>query len=79
MQAVEFETKIENGAIAIPPQYQQTFGNSVQVKVILLRPELLVLDEEEDIIANLLDHPLDIDNFMPQTREDLYDRCRATT
>ncbi|PZO38424.1 MAG: hypothetical protein DCF21_08550 [Leptolyngbya sp.] len=74
MQAVEFETKIENGAIAIPPQYQQTFGNSAQVKVILLMPEPLALDEEEDMIANLLDHPLDIDNFMPKTREELYDR-----
>ncbi|MBE9110867.1 hypothetical protein IQ273_15750 [Nodosilinea sp. LEGE 07298] len=73
MQAVEFETKIENGAIAIPPQYQQTFGNSAQVKVILLMPEPSIL-EEEDMIANLLEHPLDIDNFMPKTREDLYDR-----
>lgn len=73
MQAVEFETKIENGAIVIPPQYQQTFGNSAQVKVILLMPEPSIL-EEEDMIANLLEHPLDIENFMPKTREDLYER-----
>jgi hypothetical protein len=37
-------------------------------------PEPLIVDEEEDIIANLLEHPLDIDNFIPQTREELYDR-----
>ncbi|PSN12732.1 hypothetical protein C7293_18940 [filamentous cyanobacterium CCT1] len=73
MQAVEFETKIENGAIAIPPQYQQTFSNSAQVKVILLIPEPSLL-EEEDMIANLLEHPLDIENFIPKTREDLYER-----
>jgi hypothetical protein len=73
MQAVEFETRIENGAIAIPPQYRQTFGNSVQVKVILLMPEPLA-SEDGDIIAELLDHPLNIDNFVPQTREEFYDR-----
>ena len=72
MQAVEFEARIENGAISIPPQYQQTFGNSAQVKVILLMPEPSNL--EEDMIANLLEHPLEIDDFMPKTREDLYDR-----
>lgn len=73
MQAVEFETRIENGAIAIPPQYHQTFGNSVQVKVILLISEPPV-SEDNDIIAELLNHPLNIDNFVPKTREEFYDR-----
>jgi hypothetical protein len=39
MQAIEFETRIENGRIVIPEQYQQTFGDGLQVKVIVLKPE----------------------------------------
>ena len=73
MQAIEFETRIENGRIVIPEQYQQTFGDSLQVKVIVLKPEP-VGEPQDDIIAELLEHPLQIDNFMPQTRDELYDR-----
>jgi hypothetical protein len=71
MQAIEFETRIENGAILIPAQYQTAFGDRLQVKVILLRPEL---SPEDDLIAELLAHPLEIDNFLPTTRDELYDR-----
>ena len=73
MQAIEFETRIENGAILIPAQYQTAFGDRLQVKVILLKPEPSP-DEEEDLIAELLAHPLEIDNFVPTTRDELYDR-----
>lgn len=73
MQAIEFETRIENGRIAIPEQYQQTFGDSIQVKVIVLKPEPIGT-EQDDIIAELLEHPPVIDNFMPQTRDERYDR-----
>jgi hypothetical protein len=29
MQAIEFEIRIENGAIAIPAEYQQTFVEAI--------------------------------------------------
>jgi hypothetical protein len=73
MQAIEFETRIENGRIVIPEQYQQTFGDSLQVRVILLKSEP-VGEQQDDFIAELLEHPLEINNFMPQTRGELYDR-----
>jgi len=34
MQAVEFETKIENGVIPIPYQYRDTFSDDVRVIVL---------------------------------------------
>jgi hypothetical protein len=71
MQAIEFETRIENGRIVIPEPYQQTFGDSLQVRVIVLKPEPMGT-EQDDIIAELLEHPLEIDNFMPQTRDGFY-------
>ena len=66
MQAIEFETRIENGAILIPAQYQTAFGDRLQVKVILLKPEPSP-EDEDDLIAELLAHPLEIDNFVPTT------------
>ena len=72
MQAIEFETRIENGAIIIPPQYQQTFSEGVQVKVIVLK-QASPIAEEDDIIAELLNHPLEVDHFMPQSRNEFYD------
>jgi hypothetical protein len=72
MQAIEFETRIENGAIAIPAEYQQTFVDQASVKVILLKPE--VGENSPDMIADLLEHPLEINNFIPQNRDELHDR-----
>jgi hypothetical protein len=72
MQAIEFETQIENGVIAIPAEYQQTFVDHTSVKVILLKPE--VEDNSPDMIADLLAHPLEIDNLIPQSRDELHDR-----
>ena len=34
MQAVEFETKVENGVIPIPSQYRDTFSDDVRVIVL---------------------------------------------
>jgi len=34
MQAVEFETKVENGVIPIPYQYRDTFSDDVRVIVL---------------------------------------------
>jgi hypothetical protein len=73
MQAIEFETMIKNGAIVIPPQHQQTFANSTQVKVILLKQEASS-QQGIDMISELLNHPLEIENFMPTTRDELHDR-----
>ena len=73
MQTIEFETQIQNGAIRIPSEHQQIFGNSTQVKVILLKPDTLI-EQDDDMIAELLNHPLEIDNLAPATRDELYDR-----
>jgi hypothetical protein len=34
MQAVEFETRVENGVIPIPYQYKDTFSDNVRVIVL---------------------------------------------
>ncbi len=67
MSRVEFETVIDNGTIALPPQYRGRFRG--RVRVILITEEY---QGEEDLIAALLEHPLNIPDFQPLSREEIY-------
>lgn len=73
--AVEFEAYVEDGKILIPEQYQKNFGNARHIKVILLKPleeTSDVSDVSNDILQELMNNPLEIDNFVPLTRDELY-------
>jgi hypothetical protein len=39
MTPVEFQAKVENGAIAVPEEYRQQLGDGDSVKVIVLKPQ----------------------------------------
>ena len=58
MEACEF--KIKNGLIQIPEKYTQKIGNNVKV-IILSDPK----DRQNDIIDELLNNPVEINNFIP--------------
>lgn len=73
--AVEFEAYVEDGKILIQEQYQKNFGNARHIKVILLKPleeTSDVSDVSNDILQELMNNPLEIDNFVPLTRDELY-------
>jgi hypothetical protein len=70
MHAYEFKAKPENGRIEIPAEYKDKIVGTVRV---------IVLSQEQrvgaaDLIDRLLEHPLEIENFAPLTREEVYER-----
>lgn len=69
MEAIEFNAKIKNGIIRIPKKYTQQVGSTVKV-IILSDHELM----HQDIIDELLNHPVKIDKFVPFSRDEIYER-----
>jgi len=66
--AIEFQTKVKDGSIAIPEEYRDQLKGSV--RVILLAEEG---KEEFDMIKYLSANPLSIEGFEPLTREEIYE------
>lgn len=69
MQAIEFQATVENGIIPVPERYHSEVGG--QVRVIVLAEEE---SEPYDIITELMNNPLQIPDFKPLTREEIYER-----
>lgn len=80
MIAIEFQAEIQDIIAAIPPQHRQKLlaSSSSTVRVLVLAPE-----QEEDseaktpspgFLQHLLDNPLQIPDFKPLKREEIYDR-----
>lgn len=72
MLTAEFQVKVQNGKIQIPENLQQEFEGIEGVKVILIKP--VASNTGGDLIQELLDHPLEIEDFLPASREKLCDR-----
>lgn len=70
MYAVEFRAQIKDGVIEIPREYRDRFTDNV--KVILLTEEQGA--RQADLIAELMEHPLEIPNFKPLSREKSHER-----
>lgn len=69
MSMIEFQTYIQHGTIAVPWPYRESLTGRVRV--------ILLLDDdtdEGDMIDQLLDHPYHIVNFIPFTRDEIYER-----
>jgi hypothetical protein len=69
MYAVEFQAKIKDGIIEIPEIYRNRLKGHVRV--------ILLAEEEgtnENLIDQLLQHPLKVAGFMPLPREAIYER-----
>jgi hypothetical protein len=69
MYAAEFQTTIKGGTIEIPEVYRHRFKE--RVRVILLAEEDSTTG---NLIAQLLQHPLQVSGFKPCTRDELYER-----
>jgi hypothetical protein len=70
MEIIEFRTTIKNGIIEIPPEYQEKVKKHVRV--------ILVPEEKKshrrNLIDRLLEKPVQVKEFHPLSREELYDR-----
>jgi hypothetical protein len=69
MYAVEFQAQIKNGTIEIPEVYRSRLKERVRV--------ILLAEEEsttENLIDQLLQHPIKLAEFKPLAREEIYER-----
>ena len=73
MYAVEFRTRLQNGMISVPQQYQAQLPAQVRV-IILAEPLTPQPDDQDDLIARLLKAPRQVNNFTPMRREEIYER-----
>jgi len=75
MYAVEFKTRVRDGSIAVPKKYRHILTDAV--KVIVMKedvPEQTVMLTEMTAIDRLLADPLQIAEFRPFTRDEVYER-----
>ena len=70
MYAVQFQTQITDGIIKIPEKYKKKVKR--YAKVILITEE--IAEKSSDIIDELLECPLQLSDFKPFKREEIYDR-----
>ncbi len=71
MSAVEFQARVENGAIVVPDEYQKALVEAGLVTVIVLKPSQKK-PSRPDIMDDLTKNPIKVDRFL--TRTELYDR-----
>jgi len=67
MIAIEFQTRVKDGVIEVPPEYRDQLVGAVRVIVLTQTPE-----SSPGIIADLLEHPIHDPSFTPLGREELY-------
>jgi len=70
MQAVEFRTSVKDGTIQVPEEFRSRIRGPVRVILLTDEPE----DTRPNMIDNLLEHPLNIDDFVPLSRNQIYER-----
>ena len=68
--AIEFQATIHNGVIEVPAEYRDQVQGQVRVILLADAPG----PWQPDLIGHLLDHPIELAEFQPFTREALYDR-----
>lgn len=76
MHAIKFKTKIKNGYIQIPEKFKNCLDHTV--KVIIIEEDNISTSGKYfgnvNIIDELLKSPLHLKNFVPLTREEIYER-----
>ncbi len=69
MEVIEFKTKIKDGNIRIPKKFNKKIRSTV--KVILITEQDT---RKNDIIDKLLANPVQMENFTPLARNEIYER-----
>ena len=71
MTAMQFDAEVHEGVLALPPTARAAFEGPVHV--------ILVKGEDgpsDDLIAELIESPLDLPDFEPLSRDEANDRSR---
>jgi hypothetical protein len=68
MYAIEFSAEIHDGTIQVPEAYRHRLRDTVKVILMIEEQE----QPSEDIIQTLLKHPLNVPDFAPLSREEIY-------
>jgi hypothetical protein len=76
---VEFQAQVKDGVILIPDQYKGSFNPAKDVQVILIQKNGSPIEPESSAMAGnflqeLLANPVVVENFVPLTRDEIYDR-----
>jgi hypothetical protein len=74
---VEFQAQVKDGMILIPDQYKGSFNPAKDVQVILIQKSGLPIETESseaNFLQALLENPVTVENFVPLTRDQIYDR-----
>lgn len=71
MYAVEFQARIKNGMIEVPPQFKDKLKEVVRVIVL---SETQETETGANLIDQLLTTPLKVKNFKPLSRAEIYER-----
>lgn len=69
MIAIEFQTRLKDGAIEVPAEYRDQLSGTI--RVIILRTEQ---QRTSKIIERMLQHPIHDPTFTPLRRDDIYNR-----
>jgi hypothetical protein len=66
MSVLEFTAKVKDGKISIPPEYLEALNQVETVQItVISEPKTAAVG----IIAELLKNPLEVEDFVPLTRE----------
>ncbi|MGB3200861.1 MAG: hypothetical protein WBA99_08160 [Nodosilinea sp.] len=71
MSVITFKAPIKNGVIEIPEEYKKALIGTVHVEVTILTQQVTA---KTGLIAELIDHPIEVEDFVPLTREEAHDR-----
>jgi hypothetical protein len=76
---VEFQAQVKDGMISIPDQYKGSFNPAKDVQVILIQKSGSQIEPESsgrdgNFLQELLANPVTVENFVPLTRDQIYDR-----
>jgi hypothetical protein len=70
---VEFQAQVKDGMILIPEQYKSSLNTAKNVRVILIQQSGVQTDDA-NFLKGLLENPIVVENFVPLTRDEIYER-----
>lgn len=74
MQAIEFESVVQDQAIALPAPVVLRPGQPVRVVVMFEETGAVASPPKDDVISTLCANPLMLPDFMPLSREETHER-----
>ena len=68
---IKFQAKVKQGKIEIPKIYQDNLQMVEMVEITIPEP---LTNSRSGIISRLIEHPIEIHDFVPLSREEIYER-----